>query len=256
MSSTLIAGLILAGALLLLGIAYLNTLVERHRLTVARQRAELADEARRCASLARSLPGQMLTPPLRLALARLELAWNERLQALDKRNAELARHLERLRALIAQGDAITIEAPVQQILTEAKAKEVRVRLEEFHALFARAAKAGLMPSGEAKRWQSEVRRLLVLMHADLFANLGKLALQQNQPRQARLAYERAVQYLNRQPDVADYAPRLRHLQSQLERANALVLATPKAADDNQDELTAGLEMLADDADWKKKNLYE
>ncbi len=256
MSPIVIAGLVLAGLLLLLVLAYINNLVENRKLAAARKRAELTDRIQRCAVLASTLPGQMLSPGLRLILARIELQWLERLLSLDKRNDKLQQRAKDLQALTAQGDALKVNAPMQQIATEAKAKEVRHKLEDLHGVFLVAAQEGILAGSESRHWQKEVQRLLVLMHADYFANAGKIALQQNQPRQARLAFERAIQYLNKQPDSTHYATLLRQLQAQLERTNALVLETSKPDALPPSELTEGLKALDDETEWKKKNLYE
>ncbi|MFC3608911.1 hypothetical protein [Stutzerimonas tarimensis] len=256
MSTTLIAGLIVAGLFLLLAIAYINHIVEGNKLKTARKRADLQDQARRCASLADALPGQLMSVELRLALAELELKWCQQLQAMDKRNSRLRERISGLAGLIAQAQTLKLDLPVRPITTQAQADETSLNLEDILQIFARGARDGLIPAAEAKRWQTEIRRLLVLMHLEHFSNLGQRSLQQNQPAQARLAYERAVQYLRKQPDVSAYAARLRQLEASLERANAMVLALqPGSRSDS--ELTAAVEeeVEAQDA-WKKKNLYE
>ncbi len=113
-----------------------------------------------------------------------------------------------------------------------------------------------MPAKDAKHWVGEIRHMLVQLHIELFANLGKQGLQQNQPGQARLAFERGVQFLRKQADPARYQAALQQFENQLAHANALVLDmnTPKA--DAPSQLTEGLKSLEGDDDWKKKNLYD
>jgi hypothetical protein len=71
-----------------------------------------------------------------------------------------------------------------------------------------AAQEGFLATNEAKHWVKEIRHILVLLHIEFFNNLGQQALQQNQPGQARLAFERGVQYLRKQPEPKQYEEQL------------------------------------------------
>ncbi|MNP45880.1 hypothetical protein D3C76_1398410 [compost metagenome] len=144
----------------------------------------------------------------------------------------------------------------QKILSEAKAKEVRFQLETLHGQITRAAQDGQLPAPEASNWVKEVRDMLVQLHVEFFTNLGLQALQENLPRQARLAFERGVQYLQKQPDPARYQNQQQQLKAQLARANALVLESAQPEADEPSTLTEGLKSLEDDDDWKKKNIYD
>ncbi|MCQ4965794.1 hypothetical protein NE652_12715, partial [Bifidobacterium pseudocatenulatum] len=73
-----------------------------------------------------------------------------------------------------------------------------------------------------KQWIREVRHILVLLHIEFFNNLGQQTMQQNQPGQARLAFERGVQYLRKQQEPQMYAEQLEYLEKLLARANAQV----------------------------------
>lgn len=255
MSPLMITGLILAGLLVLVIIVYSIQIVEKGNLEKARKRAELTDRCRRCADLSDGLPGQMMTPALKLLLTRLELALSERLQPLDKGNDKLAARLQTLRADVAKGEAIEVRNPPRQILTEAQAKESRFMLEDLHAQIVRATKEGLLEQGEAKRWVQDIQRMLAILHIEFFTNLGKQALQQNQPQRARLAFERGVQHIRRQPAPAPYQAQLKQLEALLEHANALVLKNEVPKADESSELAEGMKAFDDDDLWKKNNVY-
>ncbi|MCY1533339.1 hypothetical protein D9M68_686610 [compost metagenome] len=94
------------------------------------------------------------------------------------------------------------------------------------------------------------------LHIEFFSTLGHQALQQNQPGQARLAFERGAQYLRKQPEPSQYQAALQKLETQLARANAMVVDMGKPTDDAPSELTEGLKSLEGDDDWKKKNIYD
>lgn len=256
MSPLVITLLIVAGIAILIAIGYINHLVENNKLQKARLRADLNDRLRRCGEVSETLPGQLMTPALKLLLSRLELQFNERLLPLDKQNAALSARREELRGLVGKGESIPVRNPPQQIQTEAKAKDVRFLLENLHGQITRAAQDGLLQANEAKHWIQEIRHLLVQLHVEFFTNLGQQALQQNQPGQARLAFERGVQYLRKLADPARYQSQLQQLENQLARANAMVLENVRPATEEPSELTEGLKSLESEDDWKKKNIYD
>ncbi len=256
MSPLVITLLIVAGIVILFVIGYINHMVENNKLERARLKADLADRIRRCNDVSDSLPGQFMTPALKLLLTRLLLQFAERLLAVDKTQAGVKDRVDELRALVAQGDGIPVRNPPQPIVNEAKAKEVRVTLEILHGQITRAAQDNLLPNAEAKQWLQEVRHILVQLHIELFTNTGQNAMQQGQPGHARLAFERGVQYIRKQPDAKRYQAPLSQLEKQLARANSMVLENTKPATDEPNELTDGLKSLDGDEDWKKKNMYD
>lgn len=256
MSPLVITVLVLVGIALLIAIGYINHLVENRKLEQARQKADLLDRSRRCADISESMPGQFMSPALKLLLSRMELSLGERLLAVDKQNTQIKERIAELRPLIAQGESIAVRNTPQAILTEAKAKDVRFLFEALHAQITRSAQDGLLARNDAQQWVKEIRHLLALLHIEFFGNLGQQALQQGQPGQARLAFERGVQYLRKQQDVGRYQVQLQQLENQLARANAMVLENAQPAVDDNSALNDGLKALDDDDLWKKKNLYD
>ena len=254
MTPSMIALLVVAGIALLIAIGYMNHVVEHNKLEKARLKLEFNDRIRRCSEVNETFPGQLMSTGLKLLLTRLELNATQRLLLLQKSSAPLKAQVAELTALIGKGESIPVNNPPLPILTETTAKDVRFQLETLHGQITRAAKDGFLPSNEAKQWLKEVRHLLVVLHIEFFNNLGKHAQQQNQPGQARLAFERAVQYLRKQPVPAMYGAQLKDFETQLARANAQVLSDLEPATDEVNELTEGLK--TDDADWKKKSIYD
>ena len=255
MSPLVITALIIAGIVVLFVIGYINHMVENSKLEKARLKADLNDRVRRSRDVSENMPGQLMSPALKVLLSRFELHYGERLLALDKQNINLMGRLTELPDLIAKGDSAPVRNPPQPILTEAKAKDIRFLLENLHGQINRAAQDGVLPANEAKRWLGELRHLLVQLHFEFFSNLGQQSMQQGHPGQARLAYERGVQYLRKQPDPERYKAQLKQLEDSLARANAVVLEKAKPVDNEPSELTEGLKTLGED-DWKKKNIYD
>jgi len=251
----LITLLIVAGIALLIVIGYLNNVVENGKLERARLKIELADRLRRCGEITETFPGQFMTPALKLLLTRLELNLNQRQLAVDKHNAALKARIAELEGLIGLGEKIPVNNPPNPIQTEVKAKDVRFLLEALHNQVTRAAQDGFLPAVEAKHWVKEIRHILVLLHIEFFNNLGQQALQKAQPGQARLAFERGVQYLRKQPEPKVYEEQLTYLEKLLARANAQVLDRMTPAEDEHNELTDGLKTDEEET-WKKKVMYD
>jgi hypothetical protein len=248
--------LVIAGIAILIAIGYMNHVVENNKLEKTRTRIELNDRLRRCGEITETFPGQLMTPALKLLLTRLELNVNQRLLSLDKSSDPLKTRVAELNALVGQGESIPVTNPPAPIQTEAKAKDVRFLLEALHGQVTRAAQDGFLPPNEAKHWIREIRHILVLLHIEFFNNLGQHALQQGQPGQARLAFERGVQYLRKQPEPVMYSQQLQLLEKHLARANSMVLTNIQPVEGEVNELTEGLKVVDADADWKKKVIYD
>lgn len=143
MSPLLITALIIGGIALLIAIGYINHVVENSKLEKARLKAELNDRVRRCAQISESLPGQFVSPSLKLLMSQIELSLSEQQLALEKKaDAGLKARIEELRALVAKGESIPVRNPPQAILTEDKAKEVRFLFEALHAQLTRFTQDG------------------------------------------------------------------------------------------------------------------
>ncbi len=255
MTPSMITLLVIAGIVLLIAIGYINHVVENNKLEKARLKVEFNDRIRRCSEVNETFPGQMMSPALKLLLTRLELNATQRLLLLNKSSVPLKARVAELDALVAKGDSIPVNNPPRPILTEAKAKDARFLLETLHGQVTRAAKDRVLASNEAKQWLKEIRHLLVILHIEFFNNLGQLALQQNQPGQARLAFERGAQYLRKQPDAL-YSSHLKAFEAQLARANAILQNNLEPSTQEVNELTEGLRTDEIEGDWKKKAIYD
>ncbi len=255
LTPSMITLLVIAGIVLLIAIGYINHVVENNKLEKARLKVEFNDRIRRCSEVNETFPGQMMSPGLKLLLTRLELNATQRLLLLNKASVPLKARVAELEALVAKGDSIPVNNPPRPILTEAKAKDARFLLETLHGQVTRAAKDRVLASNEAKQWLKEIRHLLVILHIEFFNNLGQLALQQNQPGQARLAFERGAQYLRKQPDAL-YSSQLKAFEAQLARANAILQNNLEPSTQEVNELTEGLRTDEIEGDWKKKAIYD
>lgn len=256
MTPLMITLMVVAGIALLIAISYLNHVAENAKLDKARAKVELGDRLRRCSEISETFPGQLVSPQLKLLITRLELNVLQRMQALDKGNDQVRTRIGELNALVARGEAIVVTNPPSPIQTEAKAKDVRFLLEALHGQVTRAAHDGFLQTSEAKHWIREIRNILVMLHIEFFNNLGQAALSQDQPGQARLAFERGVQYLRNQPDPVTYQSALVAMEKQLARANSMVLTNIAPTEHDDNALTEGLKADDVESQWKKKAIYD
>ncbi len=256
MTPLMITLMVVAGIALLIAIGYLNHVAENGKLEKARTKVELGDRLRRCSEITEVFPGQLMSPALKLLLARLELNVVQRMLNMEKGNAQLKHRIGELEEQIAKGEGIDIPNPVTPIQTEAKAKDVRFLLEALHGQVTRAAHDGFLQTSEAKHWIREIRTILVNLHIEFFNNLGQTALSQDQPGQARLAFERGVQYLRNQPDPVTCQQQLLAMEKQLARANSVVLTNTAPTEDDDNALTEGLKQDDTESEWKKKVIYD
>lgn len=255
MSPVLITGLVVAGLFALIAIVVVNQIVEKNNLEKARLKAELSDRMRRCANLSASVPGQMMTPALKLLLARQELFLGERLLQLDKKSTALDTRVAALRSAVAKGDDITIENAPVKVLTEAQAKEIRLLMEGLHAQIIWANKQHQLDATTAKHWVHQIQRMMVMLHVEYFTNIGQQALQQGSAHKARLAFERGIQHVRKQANPAEYQAELATLEASYAHANKLEQTHHQPKLDESSELAEGLKTLESDDDWKKNNIY-
>ena len=256
MTPLIITLLIVAGIAILIAIGFLNHMAENQKLERARNKVELDDRLRRCGEITETFPGQLMTPDLKLLLTRLELNVVQRMLGMNKSSSALKERIAELTALIDKGIDIPINNPPSPIQTEAKAKDVRFLLEALHGQVTRAAHDGFLPTTEAKQWIKQIRHILVLLHIEFFNNLGQHAFAQEQPGQARLAFERGVQYLSKQPEPAVYQEQLKYMQKMLARSNSMVLTNIELVEGEENQLTDGLKVDEVESEWKKKVVYD
>jgi len=254
----MIAAIVIAGIAILIAIGFLNNMVEANKAEKVRLSHELKDRLRRCAEINERFPGQFTTPELKMLMHRLEHNVVKRALSLNKGSLELKERLAELELDMAKGneEEVEIKNPTVPVTTESQAKDVSFLIEALHHQILRAAQEGIFKPGESRHWAGVIRGLLVKLHLEFFNNLGQQAFHDGDPGHARLAYERAVQYLKKQPDPSLYTEEMAYAQKMVARADALVLNKIQAHDGDENELTAGLKENEEQTEWKKKAIYD
>ncbi|WP_205340569.1 hypothetical protein [Denitrificimonas caeni] len=256
MSSVTIVILIFIAIAALLFIGYINQLIEKTSLEKARLKADLLDRYRRCGILSEALPGQLMSVELKQLLNRLELHFVEQLSTIDSQEAKYKLREEELRQSIAEADELRIKNLPVTIISDQQAKDVRFQLESLQAQIIRAVEEKLLPGAEGKYWLGQLKHMLVTVYIDYFNNSGRQFLEQDNTAQARLMFERAIQYLKKQNDAALYKQPMAQFESLLARTNASMLEGSNPSSEQISELTEGLELQDQENEWKKKHIYD
>lgn len=255
MSPTLIAALVLGGLIILICIGFLNQALERSRLERARTLAELQARVSRCASISYDLPGQFMSAELKTQLLQIEAILLERLIKLDGKNVNHADQLSDVRQQLSKGEPRIANAPLV-ITDEAAAQQAKQVLGDLLQLFEQSRRDGVMDSTTFQRWSQLLNQHLLQTTLTMYQAVANAAMQAGKPRVAKLQYERAIAYLNKQqhPDSGGQLAVFRQL---LANAEQIAARTELAAETTTSELSAGVEALEeDDEAWKKKTIYD
>ncbi|GAC1037924.1 hypothetical protein thsps117_26820 [Pseudomonas sp. No.117] len=255
MSSTMIAAVVGLGILLIIMIAFVNQKLEAGRLEKQRLVADLTDRIKRCAQLAGSLPGQLMTPALKQLFNRIELGLIARLGALQPPSATLTARKTELEEGLAKGDDIEVTNVARPVHTEARVKEVRGYLEMLHSLVAHANQVGILDGQEAQRWVAEMRYLLTLSYVEFFRYQAEQQIKNEHFIQARQAYERAIMQIRKQQQPERYTELLAYLEEQMTQVKRQQSELAEQASGSANELSDSVDTLKDDS-WRKKNDYE
>lgn len=255
MSPTLIAALVVGGLILLICIGFLNQALERSRLERARALAELRARINRCVSISYELPGQFMSAELKTQLLQIEATLLERLIKLDGKNVSHAEQLSEVRQQLDKGEPRIANAPLV-ITDEAAAQQAKQLLGDLLQLFEQSRRDGLMDSGTFQRWSQLLNQHLLQTTLTMYQAMAHTAMQVGKPRVAKLQYERAIAYLNKQQH-SDSGGQLAVFRQLLANAEQAVARIELAAESTTSELSAGVEALEeDDEAWKKKSIYD
>lgn len=251
----LIGILVAIGVAVLIGIGFISHSLERARLERARQVAELSARVRHCSAIAGGLPGQFMSPELATLLLSIEQHLLLQWQKLDRKNPKIDKLLSGVRQQLNGGEPAISNAP-RQITNEAQGKEVRDQLENLHKLIGQAHRDGLVDKQAMSRWSTQIRQFLTMGTIEMYQNMARNAIQEGKPRIAKLQYERALGFLQKQNDPA-YAELYAKLRVKLKQAEDAAIRSELQSTDGHSELEAGIaELDKDDELWKKKAVYD
>lgn len=255
MSPLVITLFVVIGILALGFIVYISHALEKAKLEKARLKADLIDRIKRCDRLVVQLPGQFLNLELKGVLQRIQLHYLEQLARIDRSDPNIQNQINALRNPL---DANRLENAVVKVRNDEIAKGLRFQLEGLNAQIVHAGQQNILTRSEAVKWTNEVRKMLISLNLELFHSVGANALRLKQGGQAKLAFERGLQYLAKLPERDQYHDERRKLEEQLAVADKLVVHQMSNGGNVATELTSGIESLEkeEEEQWKRKSLYD
>jgi hypothetical protein len=254
--SPLVIGLLVAGGvLILLRIGFISHGLERARIERARAVAELGSRLKVCRTINAQLPGQFMSPELKVLLTSIEISLLEKLTRLDRKDERAKQMLESARQELKKPE-VSVDNPPVKIESDIQAKETRLMLENLLNLLKQSKKEGMVDPLTLQQWSNQIKQHLLATSLEVFEALARQGMRQGKPRVAKLQYERAIAYLNQQNDPSLAAQILR-FKELLKQASEATVRIERAAGAESSELSAGLQELEnDDEEWKKKAVYD
>lgn len=255
MSPLVITLFVVTGVLALGIIVYVSHAIEKSKLEKARLKADLLDRIKRCERLVLQLPGQFISLQLKALLQRIQLHYLEQLVRLDRSDPTLQSRISGLRNPL---DGNRLDNPVVKVRNDDIAKGIRFQLETLNAQVVHAGQQNILTRSETQQWVNEVRKMLINLNLELFNSVGDNALRLKQGGQAKLAFERGLQYLSKLPERDQYHEQRQQLEAQLKTADNLVVQQMSTGGNIATELTTGVENLEKEEEekWKRKSLYD
>lgn len=254
--SPLVIGLLVAGGvLILLSIGFISHGLERARIERARSIADLGSRLKVCRNINAQLPGQYMSPELKVLLTSIEISLLEKLTRLDRKDERTRQMLESARQELRKTE-ISVDNPPLKMESEIQAKEARLMLENLLTLLKQARHEGMIDQLTLQQWSTQLRQHLLATSLEVFEVLAREGMRQGKPRVAKLQYERAIAYLHQQNDPALAAQVLR-FKDLLKQASDATVRSEQETGAESSELSAGLQELEkSDEEWKKKAVYD
>ena len=257
MSTSALALMFVSCILLFLFMAYVDQVAGRYQLDKARLRADLNDRIYRIGTLSETFPAQFMTPELKQLLVRLELNLIQRIGRLEKPTEALTERESLLQEQEKLGLDISIENQPCPLSSEAAFKEVSFQLETLNSQVHRAVQDGLLTKADASGWFKSVRYWLALSNIEMFDNMATQALESDQPRLAKRAYERGLQYIRNQSDQMAFQAQREAFESGVETAeNAIEKQTQAEQQLKAPPVEEKAPEPEEGNEWKKKPLYD
>lgn len=255
MSPLAITLFVVTGVLALGIIMYASHAMEKAKLDKARLKADLIDRCKRCERLSMQLPGQFMSLQLKAVLQRIQLSYLEQLAKLDRNDPSIQSRMSALRNPLDNASAAHAEVKVRN---EEVAKELRFQLEALNAQIVHAGQVNIISRSETQHWAQEIRHMLINLNLELFHSLGENALRAKQGGQAKIAYERALQYLSKLPERDQYGPAKQKLEERLALADTMVVHHMTNSGNAATELVEGIKTLEQEEEekWKRKSVYD
>jgi hypothetical protein len=236
-------------------IIVLSQMRERARIERARKITAQEDTYNRAHRLLTEIPGQYLTPDLKLLiLKRMEEACHE-LQAL-KSNLPVAQWLE----AITQAKKAVMESqdsrPPVRIDSPEKASYVKELLQNLFRMIEGMHKSGSINAATAKKNLKYVLFLVHKTHADLHVFQARDYVRQNQIRKAIHAYHLASTEMGKSKDNPLALKAVKSFRTRIKELEAMSTNGKDGSTESLSKLDREWDHFLQDDEWKKKADYD
>ncbi|GGM15968.1 hypothetical protein ACFQDN_26580 [Pseudomonas asuensis] len=256
MSTSALALMFVSCILLFMFMAYVDQVADRYQLDKARLRADLNDRIFRIGTLSESFPAQFMTPELKQLLIRLELNLIQRIARLEKPTEALTERESLLQEQEKLGIEISIDNQPCPLSSEAAFKAVNFQLETLNSQIHRAVQDGLLTKADASNWFKSIRHWLTQSNLEMFDNMAAQALESDQPRLAKRAYERGLQYIRNQSDQTAFQSQREAFEKGMELAEETIAKQTEAEQQLKATPLEEKTPEPEGSQWKKKPLYD
>lgn len=230
---------------------------ERSKIERARRTASQEDQYNRSNRLLNEIPGQYLTPDLKLLLIkRMEEACNELLALKSARpvNDWLAAAQQLRTQVLENNDS---RSPVK-IDSPEKSNYVKELLQNLFKMIEGLHKAGKIDNATAKKNLKYVLFLVHKTHADLHVFQARDHVRQNQIRKAIHSYHLASTEMGKSQDNPLAMKAVKSFRTRIKELEAISTDDQKAAEGNDgpSKLDQDWDTFLHDDEWKKKADYD
>ncbi len=260
MSSLMIASIIFALLIVLVGYAFISQTLEKRKKRRQRLLAALKHRQRNFKYMLSGFPEGLLTKDLTLIIYRALLDACEQLSRLEPREPG---HMEDFTFYSAELEALKHRTPSERARpgTPEQAAEIKRLLEELYRFIAHQTERGNVGQAQGQTYKDQIKRLALLVSVDAHAVSARQAQAAGKPRLAIHYYNLAKKLLTQENGGQGYQKQLaqingiiKKLEGQMEQQSESDGRPTKegAAPEEQKEW----EEFEQQSDWKKKQLYD
>ncbi len=260
MSPLIIASIIFALLIVLVGYAFVSQTLEKRRKRRQRLLAALKHRQRNFKYMLSGFPEGLLTKDLTLIIYRALLDACEQLSRLEPGERG---HMEDFTLYSAELEALKHRTPPERARpsTPEQAVEIKRLLQELYRFIAHQTERGNIGQAQGQTYKDQVKRLALLVAVDAHAVSARQAQAAGKPRLAVHYYNLARKMLTQEKGGQGFQKQLAQINGIIKKLESQMEQQP---DTNETPTSEGpapeekkeWEEFEQQTDWKKKQLYD
>ncbi len=260
MSSLMIASIIFALLIVLVGYAFVSQTLEKRKKRRQRLLSALKHRQRNFKYMLSGFPEGLLTKDLTLIIYRALLDACEQLSRLEPRESG---HMEDFTAYSAELEALKHRPTSErtQPKTPEQAVEIKRLLQELYRFIAHQTERGNIGQAQGQTYKDQIKRLALLVAVDAHAVSARQAQAAGKPRLAIHYYNLAKKMLTQEKGGQGYQKQLAQINGIIKKLEGQLEQQPEAdaaptSEGPAPEEKKEWEEFEQQTDWKKKQLYD